>query len=119
MSSKNKQEETATAQVAPKPEAQEPAAQATPVVNVPESTPVPAETESSVSADKDKEDKKQRPAAKSSANVLESAGRAAIARHGFAEVFVTSDGLAFRLRSDAQNHAAALANKDIVKVTRI
>ena len=114
MSSKNKQEETATAQVAPKPEAQEPAAQATPVVNVPESTPVPAETESSVSADKDKEGKKQRPAA----NVLESAGRAAIARHGFAEVFVTSDGLAFRLRSDAQNHAAALANKDIVKVTR-
>ena len=109
MSSKNKQEETATAQVAPKPEAQEPAAQATPVVT---------ETESSVSADKDKEDKKQRPAAKSSANVLESAGRAAIARHGFAEVFVTSDGLAFRLRSDAQNHAAALANKDIVKVTR-
>ena len=117
MSSKNKQEETATAQV-PKPEAQEPAAQATPVVKVPESTPVPAETESSVSADKDKEDKKQRPAAKSSASVLESAGRAAIARHGFAEVFVTSDGLAFRLRSDAQNHAAALANKDIVKVTR-
>lgn len=114
MSSKNKQEETATAQV-PKPEAQEPAAQATPVVNVPESTPVPAETESSVSADKDKED---RPAVKSTASVLENVGKAAIARHGFAEVFITSDGLAFRLRSDAQHHAADLANKNIIKVTR-
>lgn len=115
MASKNKKEEMAPAQVAPKPETQEPAAQAAPDANVPESTPVPAETESSVSTDKDKED---RPAVKSAASVLENVGKAAIARHGFAEVFVTSDGLAFRLRSDAQHHAADLANKNIIKVTR-
>ena len=49
-------------------------------------------------------------------SVLEKAGRAAIARHGFKEVFVTSDGLAFPLLSDAKNHASALANKEIIKV---
>lgn len=43
--------------------------------------------------------------------------KAAIARHGFKEVFVTSDGQAFPLRSDAQHHAADLAGKEIIKVT--
>lgn len=60
-----------------------------------------------------KEEKKPKPAA----SVLEKAGKAAIARHGFKEVFVTSDGQAFPLRSDAQHHAADLAGKEIIKVT--
>lgn len=61
---------------------------------------------------------KQKSAEKSAASVLENVGYAAIARHGFTEVFVTSDGLAFRLRSDAQHHAANLTNKNIIKVSR-
>lgn len=124
MASKNKKEETA-AQAAPKPEAQETTAQSVPVAPAPEA---PAETEAApapapapvetAAADKGKEGKKQKPASKSAASVLENVGKSAIARHGFAEVFVTSDGLAFSLRSDAQHHAADLANKDIIKVTR-
>ena len=53
----------------------------------------------------------------SAASVLEKAGKAAIARHSFKEVFVTSDGQAFPLRSDAQHHAADLTSKEIIKVT--
>lgn len=60
-----------------------------------------------------KEEKKPKPAT----SVLEKAGKAAIARHGFKEVFVTSDGQAFPLRSDAQHHAADLTSKEIIKVT--
>lgn len=118
MASKNKKEETATVQAAPKPEVQETAAQAATAANVSEAAPASVETESSVAAAKGKGDNKQRPAAKSAASVLENVGKAAIARHGLTEVFVTSDGLAFRLRSDAQHHAADLANKNIIKVTR-
>lgn len=51
------------------------------------------------------------------ASVLEKAGRAAIARHGFKEVYVTSDGQVFPLQGDARSHAADLANKEITKVT--
>lgn len=109
MATKNKKEETVTVQATPQPEAQDLAAQATPVA---------AETEPSITADKGKEAKKQKPVAKSAASVLENVGKAAIARHGFGEVYVTSDGQAFRLRSDAQHHAADLAGKDIIKVTR-
>lgn len=112
MVSKNKKEETATVQAALQPEALDAAASAAPAA------PVAAETEPSVTVDKGKEVKRQKPAAKSAASVLENVGKAAIARHGFAEVYVTSDGLAFRLRSDAQHHAADLACKDIIKVTR-
>ncbi len=118
MASKNKNKETATVQAAPKPEVQETATQVAPAANTPEAAPAFVETESSVTAADGKEGKKQRSAAKSAASVLENVGKAAIARHGFAEVFVTSDGLAFRLRSDAQHHAADLANKNIIKVTR-
>lgn len=53
---------------------------------------------------------------KTTVSVLEQAGKTAIARHGFKEVFVTSDGLAFPLLSDANNHASALFNKEIIKV---
>lgn len=87
---KNKEKETAAAQAAPNPEPQ--AAQ---------DAPAP-----------EKADKKA-----AAASVLEKAGKAAIARHGFKEVFVTSDGQAFPLRSDAQNHAADLTGKEIIKVT--
>ncbi len=62
--------------------------------------------------------KRSRSVGKSSVSVLENAGKAVIARHGFAEVFVTSDGQVFPLRSDAQNHATALTDKEIIKVTR-
>lgn len=118
MASKNKKKETATVQATPNPEAQETAVQVASATNAPEAVPVPVETESSVTADKGKEEKKQKPAAKSAISVLENVGKAAIMRHGFAEVFVTSDGLAFRLHSDAQHHAADLTNKNIIKVTR-
>ena len=61
---------------------------------------------------------RQTPAEKSKVSALESVGKAAIKRHGFAEVYVTSDGAAFQLRTDAVNHAANLANKAIVKITK-
>lgn len=86
--SKNKEKETAAAQAAPAPEKADKKAAAG-------------------------REKKPKPVA----SVLEKAGKAAIARHGFKEVFVTSDGQAFPLRSDAQHHAADLANKEIIKVT--
>lgn len=109
MATKNEKEDPATVQAAPQPEAQDAAAQVAPIA---------AETEPPVTVDKGKEAKRQKPVAKSAASVLENVGKAAIARHGFEEVYVTSDGLAFRLRSDAQHHAADLACKDIIKVTR-
>lgn len=99
MTPKNKKKETETAQ-------------ATPVADVSGIVPVPAEESSAVAG---KEKKKS--AEKSATSVLENVGKSAIARHGFAEVFVTSDGMAFRLRSDAQHHAADLANRNIIKVT--
>ena len=93
---KNKEKEAAAAQAAPTPETQ--TAQA-----------APADKKAAAA----KEEKKPKP----TASVLEKAGKAAIARHGFKEVFVTSDGQAFPLRSDAQHHAADLAGKEIIKVT--
>lgn len=109
MASKNKKEETATVQAVPQPEAQNAAMQAVPVA---------AETEPTATVDNGKATKRQKSVAKSASSVLENVGKAAIARHGFGEVYVTSDGLAFRLRSDAQHHATDLACKDIIKVTR-
>jgi hypothetical protein len=55
---------------------------------------------------------------KSALSALESIGLSAIARHDFPEVYVTSDGLVFPLYSDAQQHAANLAGKNILKVTK-
>lgn len=100
---KNKEKETAAAQAAPIPETQ--TEQTAPAAAAPER------------ADKGKEEKRQKPAAKSAASVLENVGKAAIARHGFKEVFVTSDGQVFPLHSDAQHHAADLTGKEIIKVT--
>lgn len=51
-------------------------------------------------------------------SALENIGLAAIERHGFREVYVTSDGLVFPLHNDAQQHAADLAGKHIIKVTK-
>lgn len=98
---KNKEKETAAAQAAPNPELQ--AAQDAPAPEKADKKAAAAGAE------------KKKPA--SAASVLEKAGKAAIARHGFKEVFVTSDGQAFPLRSDAQNHAADLTGKEIIKVT--
>lgn len=110
---KNKKTETAAAQAAPSPEKQ--TAQDVPVTkteSVAEEKPAAAAPVPE-KADVVKEEKKPKPAA----SVLEKAGKAAIARHGFKEVFVTSDGQAFPLRSDAQHHAADLTSKEIIKVT--
>lgn len=54
---------------------------------------------------------------KSAVGVLEGVGRATLVRHGLREVFVTSDGQAFPLESDARHHAADLTKKEIIKVT--
>lgn len=96
MTPKNKKKETETAQ-------------ATPVADVSGIVPVPAE-ESSAVAGKEKK--------KSATSVLENVGKAVIARHGFKEVYVTSDGQVFPQQSDARNHTADLANKEITKVTK-
>lgn len=87
---KSKEKEAAAAQAVPNPEPQ--AAQ---------DAPAPEKADKTAAA----------------TSVLEKAGKAAITRHGFKEVFVTSDGQAFPLRSDAQHHAADLTGKEIIKVT--
>lgn len=56
--------------------------------------------------------------AQSGATILEKVGKAAIARHGFSAVYVTSDGLAFAQEGDAKNHALDLKNNEIIKVTK-
>lgn len=119
VTNKSKEKETAAVQAAPTPEKQEAqpatvnetstegkAAAAAP-------TPKKADKKVETKATATKEEKKPN----SAASVLEKAGKAAIARHGFKEVFVTSDGQAFPLRSDAQHHASDLAGKEIIKVT--
>lgn len=116
---KTKEKETAAVQAALTPEKQEaqPATvnetstegKAAAAAPAPEKADKKAETKATAT----KEEKKPN----SAASVLEKAGKAAIARHGFKEVFVTSDGQAFPLRSDAQHHAADLAGKEIIKVT--
>lgn len=105
---KNKEKETAAAQAAPAPVTEAPAEEKTATV-----VPAPATEKADKKAAAAKEEKKPKPAA----SVLGKAGKAAIARHGFKEVFVTSDGQAFPLRSDAQHHAADLVGKEIIKVT--
>lgn len=118
MATKNKEKETAGTQAVPRTESQ--AAQEAPATVTDASagetnTKVTSTTEK---ADKNtaavKEEKKPKPAA----SVLEKAGKAAIARHGFKEVFVTSDGQVFPLSSDAKNHASDLSNKEIIKVAK-
>ena len=104
---KNNEKEPATAQAAPTPEKQE--TQAAPAE---ENAAAPAPEKVDKKADAAKAEKKP------ADSVLQKAGKAAIARHGFKEVFVTSDGQAFPLQSDARHHAADLANKEIIKVTK-
>lgn len=104
MATKNKEKETAAEQAAQNPEQQ--AVQEAPAAV----TDAPAEAAPA----KGKEEKKP----KSAVSVLEKAGKAAIARHGFKEVFVTSDGQVFPLFSDAKNHASDLSNKEIIKATK-
>lgn len=116
---KTKEKETAAVQAAPTPEKQEaqPATinetsteeKAAAAAPAPEKADKKAEPKATVA----KEEKNPAPAA----SVLEKAGKAAIARHGFKEVFVTSDGQVFPLRSDAQHHATDLTSKEIIKVT--
>lgn len=119
---KNKKTETAAAQAAPSPENQaaqdapetvaETSAEGKTAAAAPE--PEKADKKAEAKATATKEGKKPN----SATSVLEKAGKAAIARHGFKEVFVTSDGQAFPLRSDAQHHAADLTSKEIINVTK-
>lgn len=116
---KNKEKEVAAVQAAPTPETQTVQAAPAPVIEAPAeekvatAMPAPETEKTNKKATSVKEEKKPKP----TASVLEKAGKAAIARHGFKEVFVTSDGQAFPLRSDAQHHAADLTGKEIIKVT--
>lgn len=55
---------------------------------------------------------------KKTTSVLEKVGKAAIQEHGFAQVFVTSDGMVFKQESDAKNHAANLSNRSILTVKK-
>lgn len=110
---KNKEKEAATAQAAPTPEKQE---------TQPATVTSTEEKAAAVAPAPEKADKKTAAAGgekkpKPSAGILEKVGKAAIARHGFKEVYVTSDGQVFPQQSDARNHAADLANKEITKVT--
>lgn len=57
-------------------------------------------------------------AAKKTLSVLEKVGKTAIREHGLAEVYVTSDGQAFRMESDAKNHAANLKDREVLKVKK-
>lgn len=50
--------------------------------------------------------------------VLEKVGKAIIREHGYEEVYVTADGQAFHLESDAKNHAANLSDREITKVKK-
>lgn len=75
-----------------------------------------AETASAASPAKKSAKKKQ--GAQSGETALQKVGKAAIARHGFSAVYVTSDGLAFAQECDAKSHASDLSNKDILKVTK-
>lgn len=103
---KNKEKETAATQAAQTPETQ--TEQPVPVIEA------SAEEKPDKKTSAAKEEKKPKPAT----SVLEKAGKAAIARHGFKEVFVTSDGQVFPLSSDAKDHASDLFNKEIIKVTK-
>jgi len=54
-----------------------------------------------------------------SAGVLAAVGRDILKSNPELEsVFVTADGQAFRLESDAKNHAANLKSQDVLKVIR-
>ena len=117
---KNKEKETAAAQAAPAPERQEtqPATvnETSAEENAAAAAPAPEKADKKVEtkATATKEERKPKP----SAGILEKVGKAVIARYGFKEVYVTSDGQVFPQQSDARNHAADLANKEITKVTK-
>lgn len=98
---KNKEKEAAAAQADPSPKPQ-----------TAQTAPAPEKADKKTAAAGG--EKKPKP----SAGILEKVGKAAIARHGFGEVYVTSDGQVFPQQSDARNHAADLANKEITKVTK-
>lgn len=68
-------------------------------------------------AQKTKETKTQEKP-KASVSVLEKAGIAALELNGLQKVWVTSDGQAFALESDARNHAANLKDSQIITVTK-
>lgn len=75
-----------------------------------------AKVETAAAAPKAK--KSARKSAQSGETVLKKVGKAAMARHGFSAVWVTSDGQAFAQECDAKSHASDLRNNDIIKVTK-
>lgn len=78
-----------------------------------------ATQETAAEATKKTAKKTEQPAEKKPAlSVLESVGKAAIKEHGYDKVFVTADGVAFKLESDAKSHAANLSNRSILTVKK-
>lgn len=69
------------------------------------------------SATQEKKTKKAK-SAQVSETILQKVGKAAIVRHGFSAVYVTSDGQAFAQECDAKSHASDLKNNEIIKVTK-
>jgi len=55
---------------------------------------------------------------KAAVSVLEKAGEAALKLNGLEKVWVTADGQAFALESDARNHAANLKDSQIITVSK-
>lgn len=75
--------------------------------------PVESSTETAVAKKGKSADTK-----KSAFSVLEKVGKTIIRERGYAEVFVTADGQAFRLESDAKNHARNLKDREVLKVKK-
>lgn len=68
-------------------------------------------------ADENKGKGKNKGKSTSAGNTLRSVGQAACKRAGLPEVWVTTDGMAFGLETDAKAHAQNLPSKEIQKVT--
>lgn len=66
----------------------------------------------------EKQTKAARTAKQAAGSVLEKTGLTAIKEHGYAQVFVTDDGMVFPLEGDAKNHAANLKNRTILNVKK-
>ncbi len=81
---------------------------------VAETAPQETATEATKKTKKTEQPAEKKPAT----NALESVGKAAIKEHGYDKVFVTADGVAFRLESDAKSHAANLSNRNILTVKK-
>lgn len=64
-------------------------------------------------------EKTTKPAASVAAKAAQKVGKETLAQNpDLKEVFVTSDGVPFFMRNDAQNHARTLKNRDVFNIKR-